>query len=103
MTNDGTKGDLIAELFRVPNNKVKFWKNGVDNSIPSNSIGKEDFISKLNIPINHKVIITVSRLADWKRVDRVIKAAYEVTKAFSEVSFLIIGDGPEYLNLFPTW
>ena len=99
MTNDGTKGDLVTKLFGVPSNKVKFWMNGVDYRITDNNFSKEDFLSRLNIPINHKVIITVSRLADWKRVDRVIKAAYKVTKEFSEVSFIIVGDGPEYLNL----
>jgi hypothetical protein len=30
MTNDGTKGDAILRMLKVDENKILFWKNGMD-------------------------------------------------------------------------
>ncbi|MEW5802933.1 MAG: glycosyltransferase family 4 protein [bacterium] len=100
MTNDGTRGDVAARAFGVPEHKLKFWINGVKKDTPELSQqDKTQIRKKLGFKENDKVIITVSRLEDWKRVDRVIQASPQVISRFPEVKFLIVGDGPEMQNL----
>lgn len=100
MTNDGTKGDVVARAFGVPSDKLKFWLNGVKkNPIQLSDDEKFKLRETLGFTTNHKIILTVSRLADWKRVDRVIKAAPEIYSQNKDVRFLIVGDGPERDNL----
>jgi len=77
MTNDGTHGDTVAKAFGVPAKKLKFWINGVDKSTKC-VISKEKIKclrKELNLDFSKKIILTVSRLAYWKRVDRVIRCA----------------------------
>lgn len=99
MTNDGTRGDVVSRHYGVPERKLKFWVNGVDKNIYQPDFDREGFLAKLNIPPHKRTILTVSRLAYWKRLDRVIKAAPKVAQEVKEVVFLIVGDGPEYYNL----
>jgi len=85
ITNDGTRGDQVADHFGIPKEDLYFLRNGID--IP-------DVPWKPNeVPI----IISLARLEKWKRVDRVIKA-------FSKCLYLnaklwIVGGGPEFSNL----
>jgi glycosyltransferase involved in cell wall biosynthesis len=99
MTNDGTHGDLIAKIFRVNSKKVIFWMNGVDKTIDITENEVINLRSKLNLPSQKKVILAVSRLADWKRVDRIIDAIPHVISVRSDVIFIIVGNGPEYKKL----
>jgi glycosyltransferase involved in cell wall biosynthesis len=100
MTNDGTKGDVADRAFGVPEDKLKFWINGIKKDIPELSPqAKLQIRTNWHFGENEKIIITVSRLEDWKRVDRVIQAAPAVISRFPEARFLIVGDGPEMGNL----
>jgi len=98
ITNDGTRGDKVAELLNVPHDKVKFWINGVDKGELENLRGRKiEIRNKLNIPQDFVVISSVGRIAKWKRIDLVVKIYAEMIKknpkAFS--TLLIIGDGSE--------
>jgi len=97
LTDDGTRSNLVAKFFRVPSHKIYFWKNG---------ISKKDFCGlnrtyarrKLNLSSTYKIIVSVGRLSRGKRFDVIIKALAEL-KQTKDYMCIIIGDGPEMLNL----
>jgi len=95
MTNDGTQGDKVMEYFKVPEDKIRFWFNGID--LPK-EIKASDFIkingAKVELK-NKKVIVTLSRLASWKRVDRIISVMPCIVSRVKNVILIIIGDGEE--------
>lgn len=92
MTNDGTQG--LKTLLRLGNksNKVVFWRNGV-NKIPDNLLFKREQLRKQFEFENKFVFLTVSRLVDWKKVDRSIRAFAIVTQKYHETKLVILGDG----------
>lgn len=98
ITNDGTKGDVVARSLGVPFERIKFWMNGVDDMLIPN-FNVEEFKKSIGIPEHKKVILVVSRLTKWKRVDRVINAAPSIVSQYKDAMFLIVGDGPEKNNL----
>lgn len=100
MTNDGTKGDWMLKKLRVDMRKVKFWLNGINkDTFISNFNDKDRFRKEIDIPVNQKILLTVSRLERWKRVDRVIRAIPQVIKGCNNIVLLVIGDGKEKKEL----
>lgn len=101
MTNDGTKG--LDVLKRLNNNteNIMFWKNGVDIKL-STALSESELLDKkrlMGISSDDEILITVSRLASWKRVDRAINALAEVIKQKPNCKLIIVGDGDEKNNL----
>jgi len=99
MTNDGTQGDKVLRKLNVNTSKVKFWMNGVDKDVYISSFDKDKFKGKLSINKNKKILLMISRLVNWKRLDRAINAMPEIIKKYENVELLIIGDGSERKNL----
>lgn len=90
MTDDGTMGDLALNLFKSKSlDNYVFWPNGVDNQFVS-----EKDINELRQSLklsDEKVIISISRLEKWKRVDRIIKIVSLLK--YKNYKYYIIGDG----------
>jgi glycosyltransferase involved in cell wall biosynthesis len=88
ITDDGTFGDLVAKYFGINHSKVLFLMNGVNG--PSKvTMSRND----IYVPQNAKVFLTTSRLVNWKRVDRIVKAMLNSTS--KNIFLIIAGDGPE--------
>jgi putative transposase len=98
VTDDGTQGDKIAKHFGAED-KLKFWRNGVNKDMCDPNFDRVKFCSENNINPSCKIALTVSRLSSWKRVDRVIKAIPSIVKEYKDVIFLILGDGSEKESL----
>jgi len=94
ITNDGTRGDQVARSLNVPSKRVKFWMDGAA-FLHDINIGAEKLRKELLIPRQAKVLVSVSRLASWKRVDRLIQAIPSIVSHDNDVVALIIGNGPE--------
>ena len=98
MANDGTKGDEILELLGVESSKVYFWMNGLDtdNLLLPESFNPDAFKKEQGLG-EKKVLLMISRLALWKRVDRGIQCIYQLFKEHkrNDVVLVIIGQGPE--------
>lgn len=92
ITNDGTFGDLVAAYYGVDNSKILFLMNGVN--VPS-----VDFFNRneICVPDGAKILLTTSRLVNWKRVDRIVKAMLNTTS--NNLFLIIAGDGPELSGL----
>ena len=95
ITNDGTQGDKAAQKLGVPNERLKFWRNGVNKNMYTPSFNVADFKKGLGLEPSIKIVLTVSRLVGWKHLERLIKAVPSITSQYRKVVFLILGDGPE--------
>jgi len=93
MTNDGTRGDWV--LKRLGNkSRMVFWLNGVDFERKIKvSASKEQLRDDLRLPKDIKILLSVSRLANWKRVDRIIRALPFVIEKVPDFTYLCVGDG----------
>jgi len=98
MTDDGTQGDFALKKLNKKQN-FKFWVNGVDNQF----LEKEKYIDlkEKYVKNNETVILSVSRLISWKRIDRTIEIVDKIVNQNNCKNFiyLIIGEGPEKESL----
>ncbi len=102
MTNDGTRGDeVLAQLNPSSAGKVHFWRNGLDldRLQPAEPATRRELRTKLALPDDSFVLLTASRLARWKRVDRVVAAMPEIIGAIPQAELIVVGDGDERANL----
>ena len=98
MTDDGTMGNKILKEYGN-DSQTLFLRNGVNIlSEKIQLINKEEFKKKLGIPLNKTILLTVSRLVDWKKVDRTINALSKI-KDKNKYFLLIVGDGAERKRL----
>lgn len=100
MCNDGTRGQEILLKIKVPKKKIYFWNNGLDLNFTIDPITIHEIKNKLHLE-NKKVLITVSKLKIWKRVDRAIFALYKLKTDYNLINtvLLIIGDGHDKAHL----
>ncbi|MDW8103179.1 MAG: glycosyltransferase family 4 protein [Anaerolineae bacterium] len=98
MTNDGTRGDHILRALGIDMNKVRFWKNGLDWCQFSKLPSPQE--ARMALGLNHKyILLSISRLVGWKRVDRIIRGIKGVVGEFPDVLLVIVGDGPDRRRL----
>ncbi|SCI75103.1 GDP-mannose-dependent alpha-(1-6)-phosphatidylinositol monomannoside mannosyltransferase [uncultured Clostridium sp.] len=89
MTNDGTKGDEVLNRAGNTSERIYFWRNGVD--VPSDCDAPVDLDDRI-LP-GDRILLTVSRLVSWKRVDRAIDAFAKIAPQYLNSKLVIIGDG----------
>ncbi|MCH8995175.1 MAG: glycosyltransferase family 4 protein [Chloroflexi bacterium] len=102
MTNDGTRGDeALARLNPAATAKLRFWRNGLDleRLQPAEQAERLERRRALGLPDDALVLLTASRLAAWKRIDRAIAALPDVLRSLPNALLLIVGDGEERTNL----
>lgn len=98
MTDDGTQGDeVLARLNPAVRTKTRFWRNGLDLDRLHAPSPEERSAARasLNIPDGAFVMLTASRLAAWKRVDRAIRALHRVASWAPQSLLVVVGDGEE--------
>lgn len=102
MTDDGTQGLKTLKMLGNLSKNIKFWKNGLDlfeKDYRFEESERKMLRESLGILEEECMLLTVSRLQDWKRVDRSINALAEVVKKSSEFKLVIVGDGPSRKSL----
>jgi len=99
MTNDGTQGDRVLQALRVNTARVRFWMNGVPSPVEVHPKMVESLRQQLGCRPEEKLLVTVSRLQRWKRVDRAIRALAELAAERNDVRLVVVGDGPERPHL----
>ena len=105
---DKTVTELIVpsnKIYNLFKDKYKFTKNIhiIQTGIETSKFYKENFNQKdinslkkkLGIKKKEFVVMTVSRLAKEKSVDRIINNHKELVKKYSNMKLLIVGDGPD--------
>ena len=102
MTDDGTQGDeVLARLNPRAQGKVRFWRNGLDLDRLHAPTEDERAAARaeLGVPAGAFVMLTASRLATWKRVDRAIRALPKIRSWLPGALLLLVGDGEERARL----
>ena len=102
MTDDGTQGDEVLQRLNPRSaGKVCFWRNGLDMNAVRPPEEGEVAAARESLGLNEDdfVLVTASRLARWKRVDRAVDAVGLLRKQGIAARLLIVGDGEEYTNL----
>lgn len=102
MTDDGTQGDeVLAKLNPTSKGRVRFWRNGLDLArlTPATADDRAKARAALGVPDDAFVMLTASRLATWKRVDRAIRAMPRVRSWVPGALLLVVGDGEERARL----
>jgi glycosyltransferase involved in cell wall biosynthesis len=102
MTDDGTRGDeVLARLNPAAMPRLRFWRNGLDleRLQPADANDRAAEQRALGIADGAFVLVTASRLAAWKRVDRAIAALPEIVRSLPNALLLVVGDGEERSSL----
>lgn len=99
ITNDGTRGDEVAAAMGVPADKVYFWMNGVNKQWAERATSKEEARRRLGMESEVPIVLAVSRLEAWKRIDRAISALPSIVSCFPNARLVIVGDGAQRVAL----
>ena len=87
----------LMDRYRCRPEKVEVISNGVNTKV-FQPIDDEVFSAKtreeLKIPPEHRVVTFVGNLAPWQGVEYLIEMAPSLLKEMSQVTFLVVGDGP---------
>jgi glycosyltransferase involved in cell wall biosynthesis len=99
VTHDGTEGDKIAKLLRIPESKFRMWLNGVKKRrLPSR--GKSLALrAQLGLSDDDFVLMCLSRLTGWKRQDRIIRSMPLILKEVPDARLVVVGNGPKRKEL----
>ncbi len=102
MTDDGTQGaDVLARLNPASKGRVRFWRNGLDldRLRPPAPEQRASARRDLGLAEGAFVMLTASRLATWKRVDRAIRALPKIRSWMPDALLVVVGDGEERARL----
>lgn len=97
MTNDGTQGAEYLRSLGHPLERIRFWMNGFDRDIEQFAV--RDVREELGIPAGAPLLLTVSRLSNWKRVDRSVNALAALRARGLDAWLVVVGVGPERSRL----
>jgi glycosyltransferase involved in cell wall biosynthesis len=91
--------DLRRELEHVgfPAGRARVVPNGVDEAVPLSAERERALRDEFRADRN--VVTLVGRLVDQKAPDRFVDAAAQVLARRSDVTFLVVGDGPLWPEL----
>jgi len=89
----------LQNSFRIPPHKVATIPNGIDLSRFNVINELKRARQQLGLPPDGPVVGTVSRLVYEKGIDLFLRAAREIQQVMPQVSYLIIGDGPQLREL----
>lgn len=91
MTNDGTFGNRILKEYGNTSPIIKFWRNGVERfEVTGDGAALR---ATLGIKTDAIVLLTVSRVTGWKRIDRSIRALAAVLSDHPNTMLVVVGDG----------
>ncbi|WP_294831604.1 glycosyltransferase family 4 protein [uncultured Lactobacillus sp.] len=85
--------EALLKRYKV-NIPMRVIPTGVDvNSL--NKAANNDMRQELGIPADAAVLLTLSRVAEEKKIDRILNAMPEIIDEFPETRLVIAGDGPD--------
>jgi len=88
--------EMLTTRCLLPGEKIKIVHNGVDvDRFAVTAIGKDGIREHLDIPRENKVVGLLARLIRRKGIDLFIDAAKRISEAQDNITFLIVGDGPD--------
>jgi glycosyltransferase involved in cell wall biosynthesis len=95
ITNDGTRGDKVAAAMGVPPGRVHFWLNGIKKEWSELNPPLAEIRREIGVASSSRIVLTVSRLESWKRVDRIIAAFPQVLARVPDARLVVVGEGTQ--------
>ena len=96
MTDDGTHGDEAYRRLGGEPETLRFWTNGTNKlSLPPRAEAR----AKIGVSPDALMLLSVSRLEGWKRVDRNIEVARALANLGVDFTYIIVGEGTLKDNL----
>ena len=92
IANDGSNGYEYALKRGVPPHKIAFLRNGIDKV---DNLIKDESLYRELAPNNEKILLSVSRIAPTKNIDKVIEGFFEISKILPDTRLVLVGDGEE--------
>ena len=100
ITDDGSYGNRVAKNLGVPDKKIRYWRNGIDQDFYEQDPSAKKYICDyLNINPSFKIIASTCRLIPDYGVDKLAYAFVDLSKKNLDVVCLIAGSGPERKKL----
>jgi len=93
--NDGTLGESVARRWGIASDRITWLPNGVNREWADLPLDKQALRQRHGVPENTRIVLSLSRLVQSKRIDRIIDAvAAAGSLASSPLLLWIVGDGP---------
>ena len=103
MTDDGTLGDQVLHSLHNDSPTV-FWKNGLELLSLGYTVEQIEAMGRqrraaLGLAEDDFMLLTVSRLVGWKRVERSIHGLQECAARIPNAKLVVVGDGEARASL----
>ena len=88
----------VLGSYGVCNEKIFIINNSPDTELLLQARKEAEVLEPFS-PFSYHRLIHVGRLVKWKRVDLIIDALPKILESFPDTELLILGEGPETINL----
>lgn len=95
VTNDGSRGDEAARRLKVSRDRFVFVRNGLDFDRFRPGPGSEAVRRRLGVEPDQPLLVTVTRLAPEKRLERALGALSGLIEKVPRSVLALVGDGPD--------
>ena len=95
LTNDGADGEIVARRCGVPPERFVHLRNGFDLDLFSPGPPDPSIRDRIGAPADAPLVMTVTRLAMEKKLERVIDAMPALLRRVPNAIAVLVGDGPE--------
>lgn len=95
LTNDGANGEELAKRLGVPPARFRYLRNGLEFERFTPGPPDPALRERLGIPSDAPLLITVTRLAEEKKLERAIGLMPALLGRHPEARLVLLGEGPE--------
>jgi glycosyltransferase involved in cell wall biosynthesis len=95
LNDDGADGEQVARRLRVPRERFRHLRNGVDFRLFTPGPPVAAIRSRLGLDPDQPVLMTVTRLASEKKLERAIAVLQGLSASHPRAVLVLLGDGPE--------
>ncbi len=95
LTNDGSPVLEVLRRLNVDFGPIHYLRNGLPEGVFEPGERSSGLMKQLELPDNAFVVMTVTRLASEKRIDRTLRALAEMRRDHDNAYAVILGDGPD--------
>lgn len=100
ITDDGSYGNRLAKNLGVPDEKIRYWRNGIDQDLYEQDPSAKEYICNyLKLSPSCKIIASTCRLIPIYGVNKLLYAFADLYKKNPDAVCLIAGSGPERKKL----
>lgn len=99
LTNDGANGEEVARRLKVPPDRFRHLRNGLDFDAFTPGSPAPSIRERLGLGPRDPLLITVTRLALEKKLERAILTLDAVRRVHPNAALALLGMGPERARL----